>query len=418
MCRFAHCIVGTNMAIRVRMYRTGFGDCFLLTFRSAGAVAHILVDFGVHPKGEVGTLGLIMDNLEFETQRKLAVVVASHVHRDHVSGFDEFAQRFSRFSIGEIWLPWTENPDDVQARALNKKQSTLLGVLDHRFRLYHSASTDPRLIAALHALTNLRGNERAMRELRRGFATGADVRYLKFGALVNAASAIPGLNAEILGPPDDEMFLRRMIPPVDQRYLEADYTAGSSLAPFKQLEVRTTDPTWEELSNQPRLSSEDIDRLADLAAATDERLAFTLDNIRNNTSLVILFRFEGRTVLFPGDAQWGSWQQWMAEEDGRRIAAELDFLKVSHHGSENATPMQFVDNLPPDRVAVVIPTHPMPFPTIPRIPLISALEERCLGKVAVRSDFINVEGTPHLKHPKLPRGFKKGKVWIDYVLPS
>ena len=42
--------------IRIRMYRVGFGDCFLLSFPTNSGHAHILVDCGVHFKADIGTI--------------------------------------------------------------------------------------------------------------------------------------------------------------------------------------------------------------------------------------------------------------------------------------------------------------------------------------------------------------------------
>ena len=47
-------------SIRIRMYRVGFGDCFLLSIPTAKGQStdrqqHILVDCGVHSRGDIGT---------------------------------------------------------------------------------------------------------------------------------------------------------------------------------------------------------------------------------------------------------------------------------------------------------------------------------------------------------------------------
>src|SRR4029079_3791934 len=97
-------------SIRVRMYRTGFGDCFLLTLGANATTSHILIDFGAHMHGEIGTMEDVMTDIEKTTGSKLSLVVSSHAHRDHISGFGKFAARFANFEIGEVWLPWTDNP--------------------------------------------------------------------------------------------------------------------------------------------------------------------------------------------------------------------------------------------------------------------------------------------------------------------
>src|SRR5579864_527011 len=112
-------------SIRVRMYRTGFGDCFLVTFGNGAAERHILIDFGAHMHGEIGTMDKIMENLETTTNSRLEALIATHAHRDHISGFGKFADRFSLFRISEVWLPWTDDPHDKDAASLKKKHLAL-----------------------------------------------------------------------------------------------------------------------------------------------------------------------------------------------------------------------------------------------------------------------------------------------------
>ena len=71
----------------------------------------------------------------------------------------------------------------------------------------------------------------------------------------------------------------------------------------------------------------------------------------NNLSVVLLLEWHGRRLLFPGDAEWsgsyggevkkgrsnGSWNV-MWQERKADLSLPLDFLKIGHHGSENATP--------------------------------------------------------------------------------
>ena len=156
------------------MYRTGFGDCFLLTFGSAAAARHVLVDFGAHMHGEIGTMDRVMDDIEASTRKKLAVLVATHRHRDHISGFGQFADRFGGFEIQEIWMPWTDDPHDPDAASLNARHLALYDKLQRH--LAATGATGGEADAARNALSNLTGNEQATTELARGFGTGATVR--------------------------------------------------------------------------------------------------------------------------------------------------------------------------------------------------------------------------------------------------
>jgi hypothetical protein len=222
--------------IRIRMYRPGFGDCFLISFGATASAKHVLIDFGAHMHGEIGTMTGIMDNLETTTNKKLELIVASHAHRDHISGFGKFADRFADFDIGEVWLPWTDNPDDKDAAALEKKQLALYDTLNKHLRVALKATeSDPRFALALHALSNLTGNGKAKSELARGFGTGAKVRYLKAGTAIAKVGAVTGLSAEILSPPKEKEFFSRMDPPANQRFLAAPGDTSSAIRPFPNL---------------------------------------------------------------------------------------------------------------------------------------------------------------------------------------
>jgi hypothetical protein len=401
------------------MYRPGFGDCFLLTFGSGKSAHHVLIDFGAHVRGEIGTMAKIMENIEGETGRKLDVLVATHAHRDHISGFGKFAARFSRFRIGEVWLPWTDDPHDPDARTFTKKHLALYGRIENHLRMALGATeADPKYTLALDALSNLRGNETATSELARGFGTGATVKYLEAGESIPKVGTVAGLSAEIQGPSKDKSFLTRMDPPADQHFLAKPSDTGDGVRPFPKLEIRVEDPDYAAIiaDGQLVLDASEIASLQQLAEAPAERLALALDSVRNNTSLVIVFRFQGRTLLFPGDAQWGNWQSWIGTDAAKQLLSEVDFIKVAHHGSENATPVDVVNALKRAGLAAMVPTQIKPFPTIPRMPLLKALEQHCAGHVAVRSDWIDVEAAPKgpIPRPGFPKGFSKGEVWIDY----
>ncbi len=405
--------------IRIRMYRTGFGDGFLVSFGSKGKAQHVLIDFGAHMHGEIGTMEPIMDDIETATGKKIAVVIATHAHRDHISGFGKFADRFSRFSIGQVWLPWTDNPGDPAADALQKKQLALYDRLETHLKMSPAAGLDPTHAAAMNALSNLRGNGASKTALVDGFGTGASVRYVTGGQVIDDAG-VDGLQAVVLGPPKDKAFLSRMNPPANQRFLTAPGDPSTELRIFPQLEIRTADPDFPQLQSdgQPLLGPGELDELHALADVPAGRLALALDNVRNNTSIVVVFKYRGKSLLFPGDAQWGNWQSWIGEDSTKSLLGKIDFFKLAHHGSENATPVDVVNSLRAEGLAAMVPTQVEPFPTIPRLPLLTQIDKHCSPLKAVRSDWIDVDGAPSGPAPKmpLPAGFTAGEVWIDYDL--
>ncbi|HEY2171990.1 MAG TPA: MBL fold metallo-hydrolase, partial [Candidatus Angelobacter sp.] len=154
------------------MYRTGFGDCFLLTLQSGRRQFNALIDFGVHTGGNIDTLGKIMEDIEVETSHRLDLIIASHAHQDHISGFGRFQSRFANFRIDEVWLPWTEDPRNRRANLLRQKQAILFEKLHSEIQfMLRRRGARPELRTALNVLLNLRGNEKALRALATAFGT-------------------------------------------------------------------------------------------------------------------------------------------------------------------------------------------------------------------------------------------------------
>src|SRR5262249_18034444 len=135
-----------------------------------------------------------------------------------------------------------------------------------------------------------------------------------------------------------------------------------------------------------------------LAAAADK-----LDGTLNNQSLVVLFTCQGKKLLFVGDAQWGNWSYWLygktvsgadpgITKRASDILGSIDFYKVGHHGSTNATPIPAVGSLNKG-CAAMCSTATGAYgcvdkkSEVPRTALIDALESRT-GNRLVRSDWV------------------------------
>jgi hypothetical protein len=393
------------------MYRVGFGDCFLMSLPGADGPEHVLIDCGVHPRGDIAKLESAVDNIAEETGGRLALIVATHAHQDHISGFAACERTFRRFRVREVWLPWTENPNDLTALNLRQKHAALTHALVQHFQVRPAAPAVRGAVDA--ALVNLSANHRALEVLRKGLR-GASVKYLAAGKQIDNAGGIGGLSARILGPPRDEKFLARMDPPAGERFLRAaagHVEAVNEVLPFdgKWLVKAAASPYYQAIDESYK------NKLA-VAALDPSGIAFALDRVVNNTSVVALFTFEEKLLLFPGDAQYGSWESWLRGPDNSTLLLELDFLKIAHHGSENATPKSLLGKLSDKGLAAMVSTQCEPWPSIPLPKLMGALQTKCAG--LVRSDSIVVKGAP--KGPrlaKLPKGFRQGPFWFDYFLP-
>jgi glyoxylase-like metal-dependent hydrolase (beta-lactamase superfamily II) len=403
-------------AVRVRMYRVGFGDCFLVSFPVGEDARHVLVDCGVHPSGDIGTLSAVLDNVERETEGRLAAVVATHEHADHISGYGAFASRFAGFEIDEIWMPWAMDPENPLAVDLRARRMALADVLGVHFDASGSSGGASPGMRAI--LANLRGNERALRALRSRFDGAARrIRYLKAGQRLPASARHPdpvgidGLVVKVMGPPTDPEFLRKMEPPTSQRYARpgaGKATPPNAVRPFpKGLAI---DPR--EGRSLYRLTARDEAAFAQAFEDPPDVLALALDSVVNNTSLVLLLAFRGRALLFPGDAQWGSWKHWIEAPEAVALLEQIAFLKVAHHGSYNATPRRALERMRKGGFAAFVSTQSSPWPSIPRGPLMARLSEQSRKRV-LRSDSLRVAGAPAGPKATLRPGFAQGDVWYD-----
>ncbi|UVK36995.1 hypothetical protein LHFGNBLO_003980 [Mesorhizobium sp. AR10] len=389
-------------AVTVRHYCQGIGDCHLLSFPKAdGSLFRMLIDCGIHTsvKGGPALIGDIVADIKAETGGKIDVLVVTHEHWDHVSGFLTSDDLFKDFSVGEVWMGWTENPVDLEAIELDKSRAQALRVLQGASRrLDAERGLSPHLSGVRDGLQSVLGFQfgakgervRAARDAAIKLSAKQPPAYFEPGAAPLSIAALPNLRIYVLGPPRDKAALR-----LEERTSEM-YPLGPG-GPFARalsagLAVNETgDGTWlDELSPFERsvgtelsavLSGSASDTQGDIGAfvwkhysgqvaeARPEEdpdqswrridadwlgiaadLAMQLDRGVNNTSLVLAFEFidTGRVFLFPGDAQIGNWLSWKDLKwpvgQGTVTAADLMagtvYLKVAHHGSHNATPQR------------------------------------------------------------------------------
>src|SRR5215510_8599342 len=117
---------------RVRMYRQGLGDCFLITFpQAAGKLFHVLIDCGVlvgtadTMKGVVEHVRDTIRNGKPDGRARVDLVVATHEHKDHLSGFNQARAVFNMdFDFGAVWLGWTENLTKPEIKKIKEARKT------------------------------------------------------------------------------------------------------------------------------------------------------------------------------------------------------------------------------------------------------------------------------------------------------
>jgi len=358
----------------LRMYAVGFGDCFLLSIpRADQRPWRMLVDCGVHVLGRsehamATVVGDLIEVCSDDADPVIDVVVATHRHQDHVSGFDD--ARWSEVTVGEVWLPWSENPSDSVAQQLRTRLDATARNLHLRF------GADSAEVAGL-ALNSL-SNEKAMTTLRDGFRGRARRCYLSTEEPNRRElTGLPDARVHLLGPPRTPAAIKSMDPPELERWLTMDERASgrsdSLEIPFgPAYRIADRAAFWQQYEH---LTAED-ELLDSVPLEPDGGLAAAswLDRVLNNTSLVFVLEVDDIRILFAGDAQWGVWREILNNLDARELLARTNLYKVSHHGSHNGSPKTLVNEVLPSSLTSVMSFKTMSrWKAIPKAQLVTAL---------------------------------------------
>jgi beta-lactamase superfamily II metal-dependent hydrolase len=331
------------MVATVRMYNVGFGDAFLVTVPKRGRPWRMLIDCGVHMHGaSTHDLDSIVEDIiatiaaDSDSRARLDVVVATHRHRDHIAGFDN--ERWHDVEVGEVWLPWVEDPEDEDAVNLrNRQQAAALSLHGH----FATGGDDDRAAFVMNSLSN----DDAMWVLQNGFAGRPKRRYVSAqGAKAHPLPGVRGGCVYFLGPPRDPRDLAVMDPPKNQRWLRpgelSTPATGADLFPGYAVSADDFKRRYEHLAVDDKLRDSFKEEPVDTLTA-----ASLLDRAVNNTSVIFLLQVGDALLLFPGDAQWGAWRPLLDDADVRSLLGRTTLYKISHHGSHNGTPVEVADEV-------------------------------------------------------------------------
>jgi len=351
----------TKRTVEIRMYHVGFGDAFRITVKRGTDVWRMLVDCGVHG-ASVGadiqqSVKEIIADLKSESAdgtAHLDVVVATHHHQDHVVGFAE--DDWADVQVDEVWLPYVENPNDPDTKKLG----------DHAF----AAAKLEALIDAQLSKPSLTAGATAKLEMAKAFAVNSGVKEKikkamdRLGSRNGQHFAAPltprflpdanedentidigrlGIVARVLGPSRDPALLKKMDPPKKVHWLNLDEVNDVGHDDDRPLLNPTYIVDGDTVSHDLTSAKNSL-ALGDLADETDGLLlaASILESATNNTSLFFVLEVGSLRFLFPGDAQHGAWEFVRNNPDASALIDSVDFYKVGHHGSHNATPKPFV----------------------------------------------------------------------------
>ena len=422
-------------AVRVRMYRQGLGDCHLITFGFGGNdERHMLIDFGTLGTNATKVrMGDVIDDIVKVTGGKLELLVATHAHQDHVSGFlSQRTKLEDGLTIEHVWMPWTENASDPLAKQLSDGANALRATIAKAFAMPQAKESGLR--EKLAGIAGFEGGEVDGDVLKMGDSIaraldvvrdfkGAKTDYHSPGPPAIEPPEIPGFRFYVLGPPRDVTKLQNMQDNPGEELYGLARAVEAQAAPGFDV-VRDDEAPFDERFCYPMAQADQFfpdyggadqryRRIDDQWLRAVAELAAKLDDFRNNTSLALAIERigDGRVLLFPADAQEGNWLSWhdadmkwtVKDVDGKQqsiVAADLlqrtVFYKVGHHASHNATAKakgleimrknnkELTAFIPVDR-SVALKRSPPGSWRMPAFALFRELLEACQGRV-VRAD--------------------------------
>ena len=428
--------------VKVRMYRQGLGDCFLLAFATgAERPCYMLIDCGVllGTQDSGGKMRQVAESLRDSTGGRIDILVATHQHWDHLSGFDQAREVFDEIDFGEVWVGWTEDPGNALANRLRSRRRAHLRALSAAARSLRAIGAAPKA-ETLEAVLGFFGDlgvdgrpSRIERALDYVLGRGKPPRYRTPGETVG----LPGSPARVhvLGPPLDEALLLRSDPShgasevyekrlaLDEEtaFFAAVLAAAEPVLSPEQRELRDLSFPFDSIYRvdpDPAKGDEFFqDHYYGEAGTPTEKgmawrqiegdwltsadnLALQLDSDTNNTSLVLGIELSpgGKVLLFPGDAQVGNWLSWhhLGAIDAADLLRRTALYKVGHHASHNATLREKGLELMarPDLVAMIPVDEQMAHRPkggnpdgwdMPFAPLLERLKEKTRGRV-LRAD--------------------------------
>lgn len=420
--------------------------------KADGSPFWMLFDCGIHSSSKNGSSIMrdVVTDIAAHTGGVLDVVVGTHEHWDHMSGFTQARELFAKIQIREVWFSWAENPKDPQARILDKYKgdasaamATAAIKLSEAKGLGDVANGIDQLLGFVFAAEG--DKVRTAREALRLHPSVRVVRHLEPGTLAPLPE-VPAVRAYVLGPPRDTGLLgikdivletytfggtTLSVAPIANAMalsdgglrIDDDAAApfdGSVGIPLNRLlngdwpKSPDRDMTffWNHYSGPDGANAQDWRRIDHdwLTGAVD--IALQLDARTNNTSLVIALEIveTGHVLLFAADAQIGNWMSW--DTVGFTANAECPattavdvlsrtvFYKVGHHGSRNATRVAGLELMDSSMLVAFCPTD-------------SALASKVGWK-----DFPAPQTTQRIREMTSERFFPSDAEWIkDTSLP-
>jgi len=373
--------------LTIRAYQVGFGDCFLLSFsypkapKKSDQERHVLIDYGSTgmPAGIDASdqMMSVANDIKQRCKGKLSMVVATHRHKDHISGFTTKKDGSGTGDIIKtlkpdmVVQPWTEDPSLEDPKPVKKTRgSEVLPVTNAQYistlaDMNSLAGTMRTEMVRLRLAISSKGlsedvadeidflsedNSLPNRMAVANLASMGKNHYVNFGYKLDVRLTLPWVKIHVLGPPTLEQHSN--IQKQKSRDENEFWMLQGAARSFWKMQAASSELIAASAKSKTRLFPDAdvyegyfpsnnrwfIRRLDELRAEQLLGLVRMLDKSMNNTSVILLFEVGGKKLLFPGDAQIENWEFALGKKEVFDLLKDVTVYKVGHHGSRNATP--------------------------------------------------------------------------------
>lgn len=329
----------------IRAYNVGCGDCIYVRIPGPNNGFHILIDCG--KKGGDELLKQAIEHLQGELpegkaarKKRLDLIIATHRHEDHIKGFNP--ELFANIEVRNIWLSAAMDPNHRQAEGVRRMRAIATQAMRGLMESGRTLSPEVELLASLYGVSNDVADNLLMEKLPA--ANKIKPEYVHSGQT--------GGDLGLQLPPDTAVHILAPEEDIDHYYLGEE--ADATLKGFRGFAGEAGDGTGAITAPEPaavmptNISAADFRVLQSRMISNALAFAAKESSIQNNLSVVLLIEWKKRRLLFVGDAEWegefkdgrhnGSWNVMWEKHKKDLLQSPVDFLKIGHHGSINATP--------------------------------------------------------------------------------
>jgi len=371
--------------LRVRAYNVQFGDAILVTFPEITEdgnekIRHILFDVGNVLSSTKGgsneAFQPVFENILDELGgNQLDLYIMTHEHLDHVQG-PIFAEKELYPAENEFkdklhpkyaWLTKSAHPYYYDDYPDAKKKSLLFrGIYDQITKYITAlAASGSEMDPIVEALW-INNNHNITRDCVDYIASLADnTYYIHRGFDTTTKHPFNEAKIEIWAPEENTAEYYGRFRPMLMNLGITEPTSNEDA-------LRLT-----ELYPPPGVYAGAFYNLVNARKGYIENL-LQIDKAANNTSVVCCIEWRGVRLLFTGDAEEKSWKIMNREN----MLKPVDFLKVSHHASENGMPsLEILEKIVPDSGKIqcaLVSTWLNTYSGVPDEETIQSLHEHCV----------------------------------------